>query len=265
MLSKNQSPGRRGRLSATLQLLTAALFLCVAAVTPATAQYEVHYSDQWADDSVEETLNAVGAGVTEADYTSDADSYTVQTTLQGPSGQTFTVTVDGYSYTRAEVSTVWDLTYGTWFVYTSHWGWYFYDCWDYGYRDYYYDYGYYYPYQRCGWNRHLLSRRSLGLDWFDGGSDHLEYWNDDPNPVVAGGFDSGRYCSYQICGWHYNNECARGRRAVLRNDGRTGTAPCVKGMSRSFLLVGVGPVKYCREIGRPNFFDYDPCEFNHRP
>ena len=240
MLSENARAAGQGRVKVVgLQLVLALLFVGAAAVA-ASGQSQINYSDEWGDDSADQDIKVVGAGLTEASYYSFGFAYYVVTEVRSPTGQVFTATSSaGSTYSRIETWVWWNWVWGWWYVYSSHWVW-----------NYYQNY------------RYVSNYTNFGNDWFNSGSDKLEYYNDDPNPVSAGGFDGGRYCSYQICPENTNNECASGRRAILRDDGRSGTEQCKAGYIRWFNIVGVGPAKFCRESDRMAI-TYDPCPYTH--
>lgn len=130
------TPLRNRSLSVSLQLSVVILFLYITVVPSAVAQSEIHYSDEWVDDSIEDELQAVGVGVTEADYQTEADGYTVEARLQSPSGQTASITVNGVASVTAEVAMTWNLDWGNWLITSFHRGVYTQCFWDDFYGDY---------------------------------------------------------------------------------------------------------------------------------
>jgi len=229
-------------ISINLQLSVIILFLCAIAAPSTIAQSEIHYSDQWADDSVEDELQAVGVGITEADYDTEAESYTIQTDLKSPAGETVSVTSDGYMYTRAEVSVPWNYRLGTWLTSSYHWGIYQ-QC------TYVHIFGGY----TCRNTRILRETTNDYADYADNNTDvALLYRKDGPRL-------RDDYCTYAICVWMENAECAYGRKAPTRPYPGTDPNSCPAGYKRDFkVIVFRGYRLICWQQSQ-GFLNYNPC------
>ncbi len=231
-------------VSIRLRISVIILFLCGIAAPLAIAQSEIHYSDQWADDSVEDELRAIGVGITEADYQSDAESYTIQTSLQSPTGVTTSVTSNGFRSVRAEVAMIWNLDYGNWLASSSHSGIFEQCSWDNFIGGY-----------RCRHYRRFLALTSYYLGYADQGSQDLWYRKETQRLVAD-------YCPYVICTIHEGSYCASNRRGISRYDGGgPGLDTCPAGYERDFKIVSVGDYRlFCWERrSNARFLSYNPC------
>lgn len=234
---------QNGSILIRLQISIIILLLCVIAAPWGVAQSEIHYSDQWADDSVEDELRAVGVGITEADYQSGAESYTVETTLRSPDGETASVTSDGFWYAQAEVVMPWYYDWGDWFVSSSHSG-IFNECnWDYFIGNY-----------RCYTHRRFLELTSYYLGYYYQSSQFLWYRYDGVRPTKD-------HCAYTLCAIHEDSFCAQLRSwGIIRKDGGgTNNRTCPAGYERDFDIISVGDYRmFCWKTGE-RFLSYNPC------
>lgn len=218
------------------------LLLCAMSVPSILAQSEIHYSDQWADDSVEDELQAVGVGITEADYDTEAESYTIETNLKSPTGETVSTTADGYTYTRAELTMPWNFNFGNWFASSSHWGIYQQCTYVHIWRSY-----------TCRNTRvHRLNTYNYA-EYADNGSQTLNYRLETQRLRAD-------YCPYVICLIHEDSYCASGRRGITRYDGGgPGLDTCPAGYTREFKIVSFRGYKlYCAGRGE-RFLNFNPC------
>jgi hypothetical protein len=227
--------------SISFQISLIILFLCVMIVSSVSAQSEVNYSDQWADDSTDD-LQAVGVGITEADYNTNADGYIVQTTLKSPTGQTVSTTSNGDASTRAEIATSWNFNWGGWLTTSFHRGIYTQCYWDDFYRT-----------ERCHSYRVLLETTNDDASYTDGNTDvTLLYRKDGPRL-------RDDYCTYAICVWLDDEECAYGRKAPTRPYPGTDPNSCPAGYQRDFkVVVFRGYRLYCSQQSQ-EFLSYNPC------
>lgn len=233
---------RNCSLSVNLWLLVVILFLYAVAVPSVIAQSEIHYSDQWADDSVEDELQAVGVGITEADYETEADSYTVETRLQNPTGETVSVTTNGFTSTRAEVTMPWNFSWGNWFTSSFHRGFYTHCTWD----DFIGDF-------RCRSYRLLLASTYDNAEYADQGPNNLLYRKETQRLVAD-------YCPYVICLIHEDSYCASGRRGITRYDGGgPGLDTCPAGYEREFRIVSVRGYRLFCVQRAARFLSFNPC------
>lgn len=226
----------------SLQLPSVILLLCTIAPS-VIAQSEIHYSDQYPDDSVEDEVKAVGVAITETDYQGDVDFYIVEARLQSPSGQTASASVNGFTSARAEVAMSWNLSFGSWFFSSFHRGVYEQCFWD--------SYGGY----QCSYNRVLLAYLYDNADYNDEGEENLLYRKDGQR-ILA------NYCNYVICTIHENSFCASGRRGITRYDGGgAGLNSCPDGYERVFIIWSFrGYRLYCWERkSQARFLSYNPC------
>ena len=242
----------RNQVAISLRLLLVLAFWGMIAAPPTMAQgYEVQYSDQWADDSNEGMLLAVGVGITEDSYTGDGDVHSTETELRSPSGRAVSAVSDyEYSYVRAEAFLWWNWEWGIWDVYTFHWrytcdatrgGYYYYDPYD--------------PWCAARY-RYINGFSGYSLDWLNQGGDTLEYRRESARPLNV---PEGRRCGYNICERDYNNSCAFGRRAIIRDDERT-SGDCAEGYHRDFFIVGVRWLSYCQQLLQYPL-SHDPCVY----
>ncbi len=212
------------------------------AVSSANAQSEVNYSDQWADDSVEDTIQAVGVGITEADYNTDADSYTVQTNLEKPTGERVSVTADGYTSTRAEIALFWNLDWGTWLTTSFHRGRYTQCFWD----DFY-------GMERCRSYSLLLASTNDNASYTDNNTDVSLLYRKDGQRLRAD------YCKYIICPWMEDSECAYGRKAPSVPFEGSNPDGCPAGLERNYKVVGFSGFRVICWRKTQEFLSHNPC------